>query len=286
MELPKDGIYFDISHADYHRMPAVNASLLKTVRQASPLHARYEQLNPKESTPAMEFGTAVHTAVLEPDKFAAEMACAPEGLDRRRKADKAIWEAFVIESAGKQIVSATDMQRIEAIVASVKENDRVMQFIDAEGANEATLIWTDSSTGLRCKAKFDRICTWQKWNCVLDLKTINGYATEEKIQRAIGEYMYDLGAAWYLRGAEALAPMDRRFFWIFVESGPPFQARVVEPTAPMLEEGRLKAEKALRQWAECVKSGHFTGWGNDIIGVSLKPWHQMSNEELDAELDQ
>jgi hypothetical protein len=66
------GIYLDMPEADYFAIPALSFSTMKRL-QVSPLNCWHHHLNPDreepKETPAMRFGSALHTAILEPDKF-------------------------------------------------------------------------------------------------------------------------------------------------------------------------------------------------------------------------
>ena len=57
----------------YHESSAIGSSDLKLILK-SPAHYKYEKENPSDPTPAMQFGTACHQALLEPKLF-AEAVC-------------------------------------------------------------------------------------------------------------------------------------------------------------------------------------------------------------------
>ena len=61
---------------NYHQLPGLNWSRLKYVLE-SPRAYRHAVDNPPSETPAMAFGTAVHMAVLEPERAAVELITAP-----------------------------------------------------------------------------------------------------------------------------------------------------------------------------------------------------------------
>ncbi|MGQ3289063.1 PD-(D/E)XK nuclease-like domain-containing protein [Sphingopyxis sp.] len=69
----KPGVYLDLSNDEYHNGDGINKGLLDVVDR-SPMHARalldYANDNDREPTTAMVIGTALHTLVLEPEKFA------------------------------------------------------------------------------------------------------------------------------------------------------------------------------------------------------------------------
>lgn len=66
----KPGIYQpeQLNNETYHALEAVSKSDLDKINR-SPAHYKYAKENPTPPTPAMERGTAVHMAVLEPDEF-------------------------------------------------------------------------------------------------------------------------------------------------------------------------------------------------------------------------
>ena len=75
----------------YHLHPAVGHSGLVRIMR-SPAHYREYVAHPPEPTPAMQLGTAFHTALLEPDRFGQSFVVAPK-FDRRTKDGKAAAEA-------------------------------------------------------------------------------------------------------------------------------------------------------------------------------------------------
>ena len=69
----KDGIYFGMSDDDYHALPLVSRSMIDNFL-VDPEEAWYHSwMNPckpeNNVTSAMDLGTAIHTAILEPDVY-------------------------------------------------------------------------------------------------------------------------------------------------------------------------------------------------------------------------
>ena len=62
------GWHEGLTMEEYLAIDAMSASGIEQLRK-SPLHFRYYRDNPKPSTPAMELGTALHMALLEPLLF-------------------------------------------------------------------------------------------------------------------------------------------------------------------------------------------------------------------------
>jgi exodeoxyribonuclease VIII len=82
------GIY-NLSSEAYHHGPGISRSGLMEFKR-SPYHYWYKHLNPdyiaEPATPAQIFGNALHTYVLEPEKFDQQFFVAPK-FDKRTKAD-------------------------------------------------------------------------------------------------------------------------------------------------------------------------------------------------------
>src|SRR5206468_350660 len=71
----------DIPNTTYHDGPGVsNSGLSVLARSAAHYHAAYldPYREPRKSSPAMEFGTAIHAAILEPFRFVGEYVRKPE----------------------------------------------------------------------------------------------------------------------------------------------------------------------------------------------------------------
>lgn len=280
-ELP-DGIHKGISNDDYHAVSErVNASLLKVVAEETPLHARSQQLSPSASTPAQEFGTAAHLNVLEPVGFEKQVVKGL-GIDRRSNANKALWLDFEERNAGKLILTEKGYAKALAVGDQVRRHRLASQILDAPGINEVTLFFTDPTTGLPCKVRPDRLCVYNGRSCIVDLKTIES-ASDSAIKRALAQYKYPLAAAFYLFGAETLEPLDRTFYWLFVEKKGP-GVRVVEIDPQDLYEGGLQYRRALDKWAKCVENETFPGWER-IQTIQQARWAQMSDAELDEEIE-
>lgn len=65
--IPEPGVYFDMPMAEYLKIPALSASLLKDIR-ISPLDAWVRNIDPnreEEQKKCFDFGTAVHSLILE-----------------------------------------------------------------------------------------------------------------------------------------------------------------------------------------------------------------------------
>jgi ATP-dependent exoDNAse (exonuclease V) beta subunit len=117
-----------MNHKDYLKLPGISASFLKACLKSA--YDGYKYLHePRDTTKAMEFGTAVHTFLLEPHLFASQYAIS-EKFDRRTKAGKEGFEAFQAANAGKIVLDEEDAVKLQRIVANAKAIPQIREALD------------------------------------------------------------------------------------------------------------------------------------------------------------
>lgn len=88
-----------MTNKEYREAEGISRSDLFKISR-SPKHFKYEQENPAEQSKALLFGIALHSYVLEPEKFKEEYAIIPN-CDKRTKAGKETYRQFLAENEGK-----------------------------------------------------------------------------------------------------------------------------------------------------------------------------------------
>ena len=84
------------SEKEYFAHSAINSSLLKLLVQKTPADFRHAHMDGHNlTTPSTEFGSAVHMAILEPEKF-LDTYCVYESVKRGKA-----WETFKAEHNNK-----------------------------------------------------------------------------------------------------------------------------------------------------------------------------------------
>ena len=93
-----------LTNKAYHSLKAISPSQIKILAR-SPLHYYdkflAEDREKPEPTPAMLRGTALHTAVLEPELWDSTIAVPPHSFDRRTKAGRELAAEFEREKIGR-----------------------------------------------------------------------------------------------------------------------------------------------------------------------------------------
>lgn len=259
-------------HADYSR---VSNSMLSVFRQS---RRRYferfvaQTMPATEPTAAMRLGSLVHALVLEPDSV-SQYATAPN-VDRRTKAGKEEYAAFLAESASKTVVDADDWQKALAIRDAVWGNSVAKQFLAMPGDNEVSHYWTDPATGIECKCRYDRLCA----DLIPDLKT-----SHDASPRGFAEKSASLGyhrqAAHYRYGWTCATGEVLPFVFIVVCTEPPYDVGIYELDEDALQLGEAQNESALRMLKTCHKTGDWREpWQKQVTQLKLPKWTVYADE--------
>ena len=257
-----------LSNDDYHALKAVSPSQIKVLGR-SPLHYFDQFLAPdrekKEATAAMELGTALHTAVLEPDLWDATVAVPKHSFDRRTKAGKEMAAEFEKEAEGKIVLSPEDAAEVQRMADAVRKHPAAGFLLELPGRREASYTWTDPATGLECKTRPD----WHSGDrrIVVDVKTTKD-ASRIEFAKSIANFDYHVQAAWNQAALEA-----EQFLTIAVESERPYAVAVYPASGALIAAGQRRIEQAMALLAECHKSGKWPGYG-DLVQepIELPAW--------------
>jgi hypothetical protein len=267
---PEPGVYPGTPMEEYGRWDCANYSTIKQFKR-SPAHAREMLLNPPEQTPAMALGSAVHSAVLEPDLFVEQYVGAPI-CDRRTKVGKKTWADFCNENANKEVLKADEFDRCMKMSKSAGRNSIIEEMIKETGCTELSFVWVDEDTGSLCKGRVDRYARLWGNSVVADLKTTE-VATEDAWKREVVKYQYHAQAAFYLDGLESLSPTEgRKFLWLAIEKASPYAVAIFEPDAATIQKGRAMYRNYLRQWVACQETGVWPGYPAAIQSLMLPDW--------------
>lgn len=219
------------------------------------------------STEAMALGTAVHAAILEPERFAATYVVAPD-MDRRTR-DYKLWVQENVHD-GSIALSSADGIAIDAMVAAV--NGHALAASLVRGADiEASLYWNDPATAMPCKSRPD--CLRAQEQTIVDLKTATD-ASFLAFQRSIHSYGYHIQAAHALNGAERVYGGGRwsAYLWVVVEKDPPYGVAVYQPDDMTLDAARYECQTAIELIAQCQEKGAFPGYPEEIQTIGLPAW--------------
>jgi len=262
-----------MDNTDYHAHPAISKSHLDQVAR-SPLHYWADFLDPnrqpREATPAMAIGTAVHTHVLELGQWDSRYAIAPESIDRRTKMGKAEWEVFTTAATGRTVLSRADAELVMRMGHAVYSHPAAAYLLGLPGKAETTHMWHDEISGLQCKCRPDWLLN--DGSMIVDLKTTED-ASPKAFQQSIAKWRYHVQAAWYLYGIEkATGKRPEQFIFIAVEKKPPYACAVYVADAQMIEIGAQTARADLDKLNVCKAANYWPGYSDQVEVINLPPW--------------
>jgi len=277
---------------NYYDIQAASASGLKVLNR-SPLHywARYIDPNrePHEPTDAQLLGQRVHCAILEPAEFDNRYTVIPEGLDRRTKEGKQIWQSIL--DSGKEPIKNEQMQQIKAMADAFRTHRVSRVLFDVDHAIlETPLFWNDADTGASCKAKPDYHilpCAQFPRGLIVDLKTTSDASPVEFARQSWNLDMH-LQAAMYPEGYQRVyGVVDRPdFLWGVVENKPPYAVMYYTAPASLIEYGRDESKRLIAIYQRCITSGVWPGYGDEVQELVLPAWAEREidgNGETDVE---
>jgi hypothetical protein len=101
-------------------------------------------------------------------------------------------------------------------------------------------------------------CRPDFWNIshslICDLKSTND-ATLSGFQRSVHDYRYDVQQAWYQDLSTMAGLFNTGMVFIAAEKQPPYHVGVYDLDKNWVREGRLKYQRDLRIYSECMDSG-------------------------------
>lgn len=254
------GIY-TMPFEEYLALDRISNSYLKHL-SATPANVKQKYV----TTPAMTFGTACHTYVLEPDKFNNQIAVSPK-IDRRTKVGKKLYAEFVAESEGKAVISADEMEVVQSMGMAIQSHPMASKLL-SDGVAEQSIIFTDNRTELPCKARADWIT---EDGIMVDLKTTKAASQYGFLQEVV-RYSYHMQASFYLTGMEKVSDKSYdRFIFIAVEKISPYRVECYELSDAFIEAGYYKYQELLDLELKCREEEFYPHYQNGNVVTLEKP---------------
>lgn len=249
-----------MTNQDYHKKTDfISKSLLDLVHKSPAHYLAYIEGEKQVPSSAMNFGSLVHSVVFDQDNYAIMPEC-----DRRTKEGKAIYESFLAESEGKElIVSLKDYEQALNIKNAVLAHPKAALLLE-QGQAEIPVFGKIADLDAKCKVDFLNT----KYNVCVDLKTTTSSAPHE-FAKSIYNYRYHVQAAFYMDLTKA-----ERFIFIAVEKEAPFNVELYELDSEAIERGRQEYLADIETLKKCKESGIYHGYTTDnkIHIISLPTW--------------
>jgi len=250
------GFYTDLSNADYHSGPGISKSGLDHVAHCpsslpwsrkAPVHA--------EKLKAMDFGTALHTALLEPHEFDNQFSVAPE-FNLRSNAGKEEWAEFQAEHGHKMIMTAAENEKLLIMLDSVQAHPTARWLMGQKGVNEASIYWKDEQTGELCRVRPDRLLT--EHHIIVDVKKVDGM---DRFEKHVEEFRYHVQHAMYSDGYKQHFGVEPQFVFLACSStvgAGRYAVDVVDLGSSWIQSGYERYREALETYHQCRVNDDWT----------------------------
>jgi hypothetical protein len=229
----------------------------------------------------MQFGTAVHGAVLEPHRNDIYVTKTLSWATKEGKAEKER-----LEATGLPILDQRDALAVQEIARIVNNHPVAGKLLDEarayQIAPESAIYWQGYIAGVVCKAKIDAMTE----DYILDLKTCVD-ASPKGFSQQIARFDYALQAAHYIEAAYHETGKRKKFVFIAVEKTAPYAVGVYELDAASTLIGRSQMERAGVIYGRCMDSGIWPGFEPAIQRISVPAWMKLDDEfqDDDKEID-
>ena len=260
---------------NYHSLPGVRASSLKTLAKKSPRHFRHAQDTQgdgSDDTASRRFLRAVHCAVLEPGQFAAGY----EVYDDTRRGK--IYDLWQQSRPGVQALTLREEAVIRAIVSSLRAHEDAARILFEHGWSEVVREWIDLPSGVACKAQIDRVVRVEAGGCeIWDMKTLDS-THPDAVRWHIRKRRYDLQLAHYRAGVSGCVGAGL----IVVEERPPHDVAVYRLTEADLQAAEEQRQELLQLVAECQASDSWPGCCPTATTLAMDP-EELGDIDTDDE---
>ena len=253
---------------DYHAGPGIGNSGLNLIAR-SPAHFYFAP--PQEPNRFKEIGSAIHCALLEPERFAADYVLLKDVKDRRSSAYK---EANKVHP-GEFLLTGPEADNIVGMQQAVYAQRHARAVLETKGTREAAIYSRDPETGVLVRAKYDILTDSGR---AIDLKKTQD-ARPSTFSRSAFNYRYHCQTAFYSDVFEwATGDKLAAFAILAVEEKIPHAAMLYVLDDQAVEAGRALYRSALNIYAKCLEQNHWPAYGEEPQILSLPPWAERSIE--------
>jgi hypothetical protein len=246
--------------------PSLSRSTIKDLISKTPRHAfwNHPKLNPdfkpEESEAKFDIGTAAHSIFLEGDNIAVKIDADDWRTTKAKEARDTARADGKVPLLAKQYDGVMAMVQ-QAHLALCKSD---LSLAIDQGDSELTYIWQlADDTYCRCRPDWIN----KERTIILDYKTTSQLAHPEMFSRNITTYGYDIQDAFYKQGVHAIEETEPTFVFMVQEIEAPYLCAFIELDVQFQDMGEQKVKRGVQIWRECMKSGVWPSYANNIYTI-------------------
>jgi len=262
---PSEGHFTDHNQELYRSVEAVaNSDLLLVERNPSDVIWSREAPSDPTKTAAKDYGTAVHTGLLEPELFDKSVLVFGATKTRNTKA----FEEFEAENKGKIVLLESEYDQLRLTVASAKAHPSVNRFLfELESVREGSIYVKDKERDIMRKIRPDNNFL-PGVPLIGDVKTtsdIGAWRENVRWRNPLFTLNYGHGAAFYLDTASLhYGENIDEYLYLLISKSAELGRYAVAPITITREELEQygffdRMRNNLDKYAECYHSGNWFG---------------------------
>lgn len=269
----KSGIY-DIPAAEYHEDTyAVSASMLKEfARDRVAFRMKYISGLCSQPTAAMNLGSFVHAAVLEPDTLAQQFAVIPSEFSTQKGlSTKPAALAWAQNQGDKILLTGDEMTRgaaacssIQALLCETFGNDWRDQF-----HIEKSIYWDES--GIKMRARLDMIHrdTYEGKPLIIDIKSCAD-SSEDAFARQASALRYWIQDSHYSEAYRQHFGETPQFWFLAQETDGSYSPAFYDLTPEDREKSKAARLKLIEDLTTCKQENDWRNARSKSVVTSLK----------------
>jgi hypothetical protein len=258
-----------IYHAD---RDALSCSLMKPLL-VSPAHFQAGLASCEKPSPAKTFGSILHLLLLQPELAGQELAVYP-GVAEARSKPFADFAALNSDKLVADEPTFANARRLAQKVAETKYMGRPLARFIEESIPEATIYFTEPTTGLRMRIRIDLYHP----EITFDLKTTRHAGSCSFARDAVDmdydlqAFMYSLGRCLY-DGTEAPKP----FVFIAAENSDPYSVSTLKAGPAFMGNGSTKFQACAASFKACTATNYWPDLSCDGE-LEIEHWQQYNDK--------
>lgn len=178
-----------------------------------------------------------------------------------------------IRAAGNVPLKKPAMEMVDAMAKALRDDPIAGPLLEPDqGETELSLFWRDRSVWGR--SRLDRLTKLRSGRpAIVEYKSAASAAPADA-ERSMARFGYHVQGGFQRAGAIALGlvPEDVAFLIVAQEKEPPYLCTVLEPDVAAMRIAAIRVRQAFDLFAECVASGRWPGYADDVVLAELPPW--------------